>query len=34
MEIQTPKHPHLSKEGFGAWMIPTPLPPGPKGLKH
>jgi len=40
MEIQTPAlilmkfthtHPHLSKEGFGQSLTPSPLPPGPGG---
>jgi len=26
-------HPHLSKEGFGPGLTPTPSPPGPRGLK-
>jgi len=26
-------HPHLSKEGFGPGLTPTPSPPGPRGLE-
>jgi len=28
-----PAHPHLSKEGFGAGLTPTPSLPGPGGLE-
>jgi len=27
-------HPHLSKEGFGAGLTPSPSPLGRGGLKH